>query len=98
MCCRSTATKSSPASSDSSCSTNTDAAGAAGPHCLRPPASDAEHSKKGNGSMSDSMSAAGTAAPAREAKRMQTVAWVMSLAAVGLLFDGYDLVVYGACV
>ena len=35
---------------------------------------------------------------AREAKQVRTVVWVMSLALVGLLFDGYDLVVYGACV
>ena len=34
----------------------------------------------------------------REAKQTRTVVWVMSLALVGLLFDGYDLVVYGACV
>jgi AAHS family benzoate transporter-like MFS transporter len=33
-----------------------------------------------------------------EDKQMRTVAWVISLALVGLLFDGYDLVVYGACV
>lgn len=35
---------------------------------------------------------------AREAKQMRTVVWVISLALVGLLFDGYNLVVYGACV
>ena len=35
---------------------------------------------------------------AREAKQVRTVVWVMSLALVGLAFDGYDLVVYGACV
>jgi MFS transporter, AAHS family, benzoate transport protein len=29
---------------------------------------------------------------------MRTLVWVMSLAFVGLLFDGYDLIVYGACV
>ncbi len=34
----------------------------------------------------------------RETKQARTVAWVMSLALVGLVFDGYDLVVYGACV
>lgn len=35
---------------------------------------------------------------AREAKQMRTVMWVVSLALVGLIFDGYDLVIYGACV
>ena len=35
---------------------------------------------------------------ARETKQMRTVVWVMSLALAGLLFDGYDLVVYGTCV
>ena len=32
----------------------------------------------------------------QEARRRKTVVWVVSLAFVGLLFDGYDLVVYGA--
>jgi AAHS family benzoate transporter-like MFS transporter len=36
--------------------------------------------------------------PAREAKQMRTVVWVVALALVGLIFDGYDLVVYGAVV
>ncbi len=36
--------------------------------------------------------------PSREARQFRTVMWVMSLALVGLVFDGYDLVVYGACV
>lgn len=35
---------------------------------------------------------------AREAKQIRTVVWVMSLAFIGLLFDGYDLVIYGTCV
>ena len=33
-----------------------------------------------------------------EARRMRTVVWVVALATMGLLFDGYDLVVYGAVV
>ena len=33
-----------------------------------------------------------------EARRMRTVVWVVSLATVGLIFDGYDLVVYGTVV
>ena len=32
----------------------------------------------------------------QEARRRSTVAWVVGLAFVGLVFDGYDLVVYGA--
>ncbi len=35
---------------------------------------------------------------ALDARRMRTVVWVISLATVGLIFDGYDLVVYGAVV
>ncbi|HEV8314380.1 MAG TPA: MFS transporter [Burkholderiaceae bacterium] len=35
---------------------------------------------------------------AREARRLRTVAWVVALATLGLIFDGYDLVVYGAVV
>jgi AAHS family benzoate transporter-like MFS transporter len=34
--------------------------------------------------------------PRREAQRRRTVLWVVGLATVGLIFDGYDLVVYGA--
>jgi AAHS family benzoate transporter-like MFS transporter len=30
-----------------------------------------------------------------EARRKRTVAWVVGLATLGLIFDGYDLVVYG---
>lgn len=37
-----------------------------------------------------------TDSPEMEKKRRSTVAWVVSLACVGLIFDGYDLVVYGA--
>ena len=33
-----------------------------------------------------------------EALRMKTVWWILCLATVGLIFDGYDLVVYGAVV
>lgn len=33
-----------------------------------------------------------------EARRMRTVVWVVALATVGLIFDGYDLVVYGTVV
>ena len=36
--------------------------------------------------------------PALEAHRLKTVVWVVSLATVGLIFDGYDLVVYGTVV
>lgn len=35
---------------------------------------------------------------AQEAKRLRTVIWVVVLATLGLVFDGYDLVVYGAVV
>jgi AAHS family benzoate transporter-like MFS transporter len=48
--------------------------------------------------MVDSVRAADRAASAREGKQRSTVIWVMGLTMVGLLFDGYDLVVYGACV
>ena len=34
----------------------------------------------------------------QEARRARTVWWVLSLATMGLIFDGYDLVVYGAVV
>jgi MFS transporter, AAHS family, benzoate transport protein len=34
----------------------------------------------------------------REALRRRTVVWVVGLATVGLIFDGYDLVVYGTVV
>ena len=34
----------------------------------------------------------------QEARRRRTVMWVVGLAAVGLMFDGYDLVVYGTVV
>lgn len=33
-----------------------------------------------------------------EARRLRTVTWIVALATIGLLFDGYDLVVYGAVV
>ena len=33
-----------------------------------------------------------------DAKRRRTVMWVVSLATLGLMFDGYDLVVYGTVV
>ncbi|MDD2728920.1 aromatic acid/H+ symport family MFS transporter [Malikia sp.] len=39
-----------------------------------------------------------TSDPGLEARRMRTVTWVVTLATLGLLFDGYDLVVYGAVV
>jgi AAHS family benzoate transporter-like MFS transporter len=38
------------------------------------------------------------AASAQEAKRLRTLVWIISLATVGLMFDGYDLVVYGTVV
>jgi AAHS family benzoate transporter-like MFS transporter len=34
----------------------------------------------------------------REARRRSTVTWVVGLATLGLIFDGYDLVVYGTVV
>ena len=39
-----------------------------------------------------------TAASPAEAKRIRTLVWIVSLATVGLMFDGYDLVVYGTVV
>ncbi len=36
--------------------------------------------------------------PSAEARRLRTVTWIVVLATVGLIFDGYDLVVYGAVV
>jgi len=39
-----------------------------------------------------------TSDAARDARRLRTVTWVVALATMGLVFDGYDLVVYGAVV
>ncbi len=39
-----------------------------------------------------------TTDPILDARRRRTVMWVVSLATMGLIFDGYDLVVYGAVV
>ena len=39
-----------------------------------------------------------SASPEQEARRRRTVLWVVGLATVGLIFDGYDLVVYGTVV
>ena len=39
-----------------------------------------------------------TAPQSAEARRLRTVIWIVALATVGLIFDGYDLVVYGAVV
>jgi AAHS family benzoate transporter-like MFS transporter len=36
--------------------------------------------------------------PGRDALRRRTVRWVVGIATAGLLFDGYDLVVYGTVV
>jgi MFS transporter, AAHS family, benzoate transport protein len=36
--------------------------------------------------------------PSTEARRLRTVIWIVALATVGLIFDGYDLVIYGAVV
>jgi MFS transporter, AAHS family, benzoate transport protein len=33
-----------------------------------------------------------------EARRLRTVLWVVGLATPGLIFDGYDLVVYGTVI
>lgn len=37
-----------------------------------------------------------TAGPGLDARRRNTVIWVVAIAAFGLIFDGYDIVVYGA--
>lgn len=37
-----------------------------------------------------------TSDPRLDARRRRTVVWVVGLATFGLIFDGYDLVVYGA--
>lgn len=39
-----------------------------------------------------------SAALSPEAKRLRTLVWIISLATVGLMFDGFDLVVYGTVV
>jgi MFS transporter, AAHS family, benzoate transport protein len=44
------------------------------------------------------MTATFTPSPEQEALRRRTVVWVVTLATVGLIFDGYDLVVYGTVV
>lgn len=36
--------------------------------------------------------------PTLESQRMRTIVWIVALATVGLIFDGYDLVVYGTVV
>src|SRR6187549_2101287 len=41
------------------------------------------------------MTTSATTTPEQEARRRNTVAWVVGLAFAGLVFDGYDLVVYG---
>src|SRR6185437_13040838 len=41
------------------------------------------------------MTSTAATTPEQEARRRKTVIWVVALAFVGLLFDGYDLVVYG---
>jgi MFS transporter, AAHS family, benzoate transport protein len=44
------------------------------------------------------MTATLTPSPEQDALRRRTVVWVVTLATVGLIFDGYDLVVYGTVV
>ncbi len=44
------------------------------------------------------MTTAMTTTPEQEARRRSTVVWVVGLATLGLIFDGYDLVVYGTVV
>jgi MFS transporter, AAHS family, benzoate transport protein len=39
-----------------------------------------------------------TLSSASEPRRLRTLVWIVSLATVGLMFDGYDLVVYGTVV
>ena len=34
----------------------------------------------------------------QDTRRKRTVVWVVSLATLGMVFDGYDLVAYGAVV
>src|SRR5215471_18183375 len=41
------------------------------------------------------MTSVATTTSEQEARRRRTVAWVVALAFLGLVFDGYDLVVYG---
>jgi AAHS family benzoate transporter-like MFS transporter len=36
--------------------------------------------------------------PQQDARRRRTVLWVVSLATLGMVFDGFDLVAYGAVV
>src|SRR5206468_9222613 len=55
----------------------------------------AEHRR---GRMSEEARMSATNDAVREARRLRTVAWIVALATVGLVFDGYDLVVYGAVV
>ena len=38
------------------------------------------------------------ATPQQDARRRRSVAWVVFLSAAALVFDGYDLVVYGTVV
>ena len=44
------------------------------------------------------MASAEASDPRVDARRRRTVAWVVGLATLGMIFDGYDLVVYGAVV
>jgi MFS transporter, AAHS family, benzoate transport protein len=44
------------------------------------------------------MALADASDPRVDARRRRTVVWVVGLATLGLIFDGYDLVVYGAVV
>ena len=44
------------------------------------------------------MTTSTTTDPRLEAKRLNTVIWVVALATVRLIFYGYDLVVYGTVV
>ena len=39
-----------------------------------------------------------TATTEQDARRKRTVVWVVGLATLGMVFDGFDLVVYGAVV
>ncbi len=45
-----------------------------------------------------SMSNFNASSAGSEARQMKTVWWILCLATVCLIFDGYDLVVYGAVV
>lgn len=48
--------------------------------------------------MSEATTLTEQSSKSQERKQRSTIIWVVALAMTGLVFDGYDLVVYGACV